>query len=58
MKFEINTEPVCAVLIAVTAYWAVVIITIGTGVQAQDAWLPITIIVAILAIRITYIAPK
>ena len=58
MKFEINTEPVCVVLIDVPAYWAIVIITIRTGVQAQDAWLPITIIVAILAIRITYIAQK
>ncbi len=58
MKFEIKTEPVCAVLIAVPAYMAIVVITPGTGVQAQDAWLPITIIVAILAIGITYISPK
>ena len=58
MKFEIKTEPVCAVLIAVPAYMAIVVITLGTGMQAQDGWLPITIIVAILAIRITYISPK
>ena len=58
MKFEIKTEPVCAVLIAVPAYMAIVVITLGTGMQAQDGWLPITIIVVILAIRITYIFPK
>ena len=58
MKFEIKTEPVCAVLIAVPAYTAIIVITLGTGMQAQDAMLPITIIVAILAIRITYISPK
>ena len=58
MKFEIKTEPVCAVLIAVPAYTAIVVITLGTGMQAQDAMLPITIIVAVLAIEITYISPK
>ena len=58
MKFEIKTEPVCAVLITVPAYTAIVVITLGTGMQAQDAWLPITIIVAIRAIGITYISPK
>jgi hypothetical protein len=58
VKFEIKTEPVCAVLIAVPAYTAIIVITLGTGMQAQDAMLPITIIVAILAIRITYISPK
>ena len=50
MKFEIKTEPVCAVLIAVPAYAAIVIITIGTGIQAQDAWFPLAIVVTILAI--------
>jgi hypothetical protein len=58
MKFEIKTEPVCAVLIAVPAYMAIVVITLGMGMQAQDAWLPITIIVVILAIGITYMSPK
>ena len=58
MKFKIETEPVCAVLITVPAYMVIVIITLGTGVQAQDAWLPITIIVAILSIGITYVSPK
>jgi hypothetical protein len=58
MEFEIKTELVCAVLIAVPAYTAIVVITLGTGKQAQDAWSPITIIVAILAIGITYISPK
>jgi hypothetical protein len=46
------------VLIAVPAYTAIIVIMLGTGMQAQDAWLPITIIVAIIAIRITYISPK
>ena len=58
MKYEIKTEPVCAVLIAVPAYTAIVVITLGTAMQAQDAWLSITIIVVILAIGITYISPK
>jgi hypothetical protein len=58
MKFEIKTEPVCVVLIAVPAYMAIVVVTLGTGMQAQDLWLPITIIVAILATGITYISPK
>ncbi len=58
MKFEIKTEPVCAVLIAVPAYTAIVVITLGMGMQVQDTMLPITIIVAILAIGITFISPK
>ena len=58
MKLEIKTEPVGAALIAVPAYTAIVVITLGTGMQTQDVWLPITIIVVILAIGITYISPK
>ena len=46
------------VLIAVPAYWAIVVITLRTRAQAQDVWLPITIIVVILAVGITYIASK
>ncbi len=53
MKFEVKTEPVCAVLVAVPAYFAIVVITLGTGVQAQDSWFPITVIVTILAIAIS-----
>jgi hypothetical protein len=49
MKFEIKTEPVCAVLIAVPAYAA-------TGVQAQDAWFPLSVIVVVLAIGMNYIS--
>ena len=30
MKFEIKTEPVCAVLIAVPAYAAIVVVVIAT----------------------------
>ena len=48
MKFEIKTEPVCAVLVAVPAHFTIVVITLGTGVQAQDSWFPITVIVTIL----------
>jgi hypothetical protein len=35
MKFEIKTEPVCAVLVAIPAYFSIVVITLGTGVQAR-----------------------
>ncbi len=55
MKFEIKTEPVCTVLIAVPAYAAIVIITIGTGIQAQDSWFPLAIVVTILAIGISVV---
>ena len=50
MKFEVKTEPVCAVLVAVPAYAAIVIITLGTGVRAQDAWFPLSVVVAVLVI--------
>ena len=56
MKFEIKTEPVCAVLIAVPAYAAVAVIVIATGVQAQDAWFPLAAIIVILAIGINYVS--
>ncbi len=55
MKFEIKTEPVCAVLVAIPAYLAIVVITLGTGVQAQDSWFPITVIVTILTIAIYFV---
>ena len=58
MKFEIKMEPVCAVLVAVPAYFAIVVITLGTGVQAQDSWFPITVIVTILALAISFIYSK
>jgi len=58
MKFEVKPEPVCAVLVAVPAYFAIVVVTLGTGVQAQDSWFPITIIVTILAIAISFIYSK
>jgi hypothetical protein len=58
MKFEVKTEPVCAVLVAVPAYFAIVVITLGTGVQAQDSWFPITVIVTILAITISFVYSK
>ena len=50
MKIEIKTEPVCAVLIAIPAFFAIVVITLGTGVQAQDSLFPITVVVTILTI--------
>ncbi len=58
MKFEIKMEPVCAVLVAVPAYFAIVVITLGTGEQAQDSWFPITVIVTILALAISFIYSK
>jgi hypothetical protein len=58
MKFEVKTEPVCTVLVAVPAYFAIVLITLGTGVQAQDSWFPITVIVMILAIAISFVYSK
>ena len=58
MKFEVKTEPVCTVLVAVPAYFAIVVITLGTGVQAQDSWFPIIVIVTILAIAISFVYSK
>jgi hypothetical protein len=58
MKFEVKTEPVCAVLVAVPDYFAIVVVTFGTGVQAQDSWFPITVIVTILALAISFIYLK
>ena len=55
MKFEIKTEPVCAVLVAVPTYAASVIITLGTGVRAQDAWFSLSVNIAILIIAISFI---
>ncbi len=56
MKFEIKTEPACAVLVAVPAYAAIVIGVITTGVQAQDAWFPLSIIVVVMSIGINYVS--
>jgi hypothetical protein len=58
MKFEIKTEPVYAVLVAVPAYAAIIAITIVTQVQAQDTLFPLTIVIAIMFIAIGWIAPK
>jgi hypothetical protein len=58
MTFEIKTEPVCAVLVTVLAYAAIVAITIAMQVQDQDAWFPLTIVIAIMLIAIGRIAPK
>jgi ABC-type uncharacterized transport system permease subunit len=58
MKFEIKTEPVCAVLIAVPAYAAIAIIVIATGLQPQDAWFPLAIVVVVMCIGINYVHPK
>ena len=58
MTFKVKTEPVCAVLVAVPAYFAIIVVTLGTGVQAQDSWFSITIIVTILALAISFIYSK
>jgi hypothetical protein len=54
MKFEVKTEPVCAVLVAVPAYFAIIVVTLGTGVQAQDSWFPITVTILTIAISFVY----
>jgi hypothetical protein len=56
MKFEIKMEPVCAVIIAVSAYVAIVVITLGMGVRAQDAWLPLSVIITILIIGVSFVS--
>ena len=58
MKIKIKTEPVCAVLIAIPAYFAIIVITLGTGVQAQDLWFPITVVITILTIGISFVYSK
>ena len=58
MKFKVQTEPVCVVLVAVPAYFSIVAITIVTGIQAHDAWFPLTVIVTILSIGITFVYAK
>jgi hypothetical protein len=58
MKFKIKTEPVCAVLIPVPAYVAIAVITLGMGVQAQDSWFPITAVVTILVIGVSFVYSK
>ena len=58
MKFEIKTEPVCAVLIAVPAYAAISVVVVATGVSAQDEWFPLGVIVVVLAIGMSYISPN
>ena len=58
MEFKVKTEPVYAVLVAVPAYFAIIVLTLGTGVQAQDSWFPITVIVMILTIAISFVYSK
>ncbi len=58
MKLEVKMEPVCAVLVTIPAYFAIVVVTLGTGVQAQDSWFPIIVIVMILALAISFIYSK
>ena len=58
MTFKIKTEPVCAVLVAVPAYVAIVAITIATQVKTQDTWFPLAIVIVIMLIAIGRIAPK
>ena len=58
MKLEVKMEPVCAVLVTIPAYFAIVVVTLGMGIQAQDSWCPITVIVTILAFAISFIYSK
>ena len=55
MKFEVKKEPVCAVLVAVPTYVAIVINTLGTGVRALDAWFPLSVVVTVLIIAISFV---
>ncbi len=50
------TEAVCAILISVPAYAAVVIIVIATGLPAQDAWFPLSVVTTILMISLNYVS--
>ena len=54
-KFEIQTEPVCVVLVAVPAYVALTIIAISTGVEAKDGWYPVSLVVVILFVLTGFI---
>ena len=58
MKLEVKMEPVCAVLVTIPAYFAIVVVTLGTGVQAQDSWFPIIVIVMILPLAISFMYSK
>ena len=58
MRFKVKTEPVCVMPVAVSAYFAIVVITLGTGVQAHKTWFLQTVIVTILAIAITVMYSK
>ena len=58
MEFKVKIDAVCAVLVAVPAYFAIVVLTLGTGVQAQDSWFLITVIVTILTIAISFVYSK
>ena len=42
----------------VPSYFAIVIITLGTGVQAHDAWFPLTVIFTIQSIAMNFIYSK
>jgi hypothetical protein len=46
------------VLIAVSAYAAIAIVTISPGVEAKDVWYPVSLVVVILFLLIGYIAKQ
>ena len=54
----IATGAALALLVAVPAYFTIVVLTLSTGVQAQDFWFPITVVVTILAIPISFVYTK
>jgi hypothetical protein len=52
MEFKIKTEPICIILVAVSAYAAIAIVMIKTGLDATDVWYPVSLIAVILFISI------
>ena len=55
MKFEIKTEPVCVVVVAVSCYISIVVIVIFNKEEPYKNWYPITPLTFIPFRSITYI---
>ena len=55
MKFEIKTEPVCVVVVAVLCYILIVVTVIFDKQEPYENWYPITLLTFILFLLITYI---
>ena len=55
MKFEIKTEPVCIVVVAVSCYISIVVITIYNKEKPYKNWYPVKLLTFILFLSISYI---